>query len=174
MFFSWYWHTNGLVQERRNSSALAMELRPSCMNPSIPCVYPQNSRHLEAVAISEICLKLILTLKRLGHFFQTVISFFDAVHLMCNSFIWNWFNTMNVWSALWILMAWCFSTRASVAIVLTTHPCVSRRLRVKTQIWWNFVCPWHLFKLSFYVLESAALPVIRHPYSIQFNNLEFL
>ena len=28
-------------------------------------------------------------------------------------------------------MAWCFSTRASVATALTTHPCVSRCLRVK-------------------------------------------
>ena len=28
-------HTDGLVQERRNSSALAMELRLSCINPSI-------------------------------------------------------------------------------------------------------------------------------------------
>ena len=28
-------------------------------------------------------------------------------------------------------MAWCFSTRASVAMVLTMHPCVSRCLRVK-------------------------------------------
>ena len=30
-----------------------------------------------------------------------------------------------------MLMAWCFSTRASVARVLTTHPCISRCLRVK-------------------------------------------
>ena len=30
-------------------------------------------------------------------------------------------------------MAWCFSTRASVATVLTTHPCVSRCLRVNYQ-----------------------------------------
>ena len=28
-------YINGLVQERRNSSALAMELRISCTNPSI-------------------------------------------------------------------------------------------------------------------------------------------
>ena len=28
-------HIDGLVQERRNSSALAMELRLSCTNPSI-------------------------------------------------------------------------------------------------------------------------------------------
>ena len=53
---------------------------------------------------------------------------------MCNSFIWNWSNTMNVYSALWILMAWCFSTRASVATVLTTHPCVCRCLRVKLKL----------------------------------------
>ena len=37
---------------------------------------------------------------------------------------------MNAYSALWILMAWCFSTRVSVAIVLNTYPCVSRCLRV--------------------------------------------
>ena len=28
-------HIDGLVQERRNSSALAMELRLSCTNPSV-------------------------------------------------------------------------------------------------------------------------------------------
>ena len=31
-------------------------------------------------------------------------------------------------------MAWCFSTRASVATVLTTHPCVSRCLRVNQDL----------------------------------------
>ena len=51
---------------------------------------------------------------------------------MWNISIWNWSNTMNVLSALWILMAWCFSTRASEATVLTTHPCVFRCLRVNT------------------------------------------
>ena len=30
-------------------------------------------------------------------------------------------------------MAWCFSTRASIATVLSTHSCVSRRLRVKLE-----------------------------------------
>ena len=38
----------------------------------------------------------LLTLKWLGHFFENVISFSDAVHLMCNRFIWNWSNPMNV------------------------------------------------------------------------------
>ena len=49
---------------------------------------------------------------------------------MSHIFIWNWSNELNVESVLMILMAWCFSTRASVATVLTTHPCVSRCLRV--------------------------------------------
>ena len=66
----------------------------------------------------------------LGHFFQNVISFSDAVHLMCNSFIWNWSNTMNVYSALWILMA-CDCQVALLLQVLTMHPCISRCLRVK-------------------------------------------
>ena len=30
-------HTNGLVKERRNSSALAVEFRLSCINPLMPC-----------------------------------------------------------------------------------------------------------------------------------------
>ena len=38
----------------------------------------------------------ILTLKWLGHFFQNVISFSDDVQFMCNIFIWNWSNTMDV------------------------------------------------------------------------------
>ena len=34
-------------------------------------------------------------------------------------------------------MAWCFSTRASVATVLTTHPYVSRCLRVNQSCWYD-------------------------------------
>ena len=36
-------HINGLVQERRNSSALAMELRLSCINPSTSDAQEINS-----------------------------------------------------------------------------------------------------------------------------------
>ena len=36
-------------------------------------------------------------------------------------------------------MAWCFSTRASVSTVLTTHPCISRCLRVNGN---SSVIPW--------------------------------
>ena len=34
-------------------------------------------------------------------------------------------DTMDIQSDLWILMAWCFSTRSLVATVLSTHPSVS-------------------------------------------------
>ena len=51
-----------------------------------------------------------LTPKRLCHVFKNVILFRDVVHHKCDIFIWNWSNTMNVKSALSILMAWCFST----------------------------------------------------------------
>ena len=37
---------------------------------------------------------------------------------------------MNIQSALWVLMAWCLSTRASVATVLGMHPCISSCLWV--------------------------------------------
>ena len=35
----------------------------------------------------------------------------------------NYSNTVNILTTLWILMAWCFSTRASVATVLNRYPC---------------------------------------------------
>ena len=44
--------------------------------------------------------------------------------------VWKWFNTADISSALWMLMTGCFSTRASVATVLSTHPCVSSCLWV--------------------------------------------
>ena len=52
--------------------------------------------------------KMGLTLKRLGHFFPYVILFPNVVQLICNIFIWNWSNKLNVESVLRILMAWCF------------------------------------------------------------------
>ena len=66
-----------------------------------------------------------LTLKHLGHSFQNVI-WFDHWNILA----WNYYSTMNIWSALWLLMTWCFSTGASVATVLNTHSCISSCLRV--------------------------------------------
>ena len=37
-------------------------------------------------------------------FFQNVILFSNDVCKKCDTFVWNWTNTMNIQSALWILM----------------------------------------------------------------------
>ena len=49
-------HIDGLVQERRNSSALAMELRLSCTNTSIN----QQDWHLKIAYLTEIPLRIPL------------------------------------------------------------------------------------------------------------------
>ena len=69
-------------------------------------------------------LQFWLTPKQLDNFFQNLVLFGRVVHFEWNIFVWNWSNTINNYSALWILMAWCFSTRASVATVLRMHPCI--------------------------------------------------
>ena len=58
-------------------------------------------------------------------FFQNVIIFSNVIPYKCNILAWNWSNTMNIFSALWLLMVWCFSTRASVATLLSMHPSIS-------------------------------------------------
>ena len=45
-------------------------------------------------------------------------------------------------------MAWCFSTRASVATVLTTHPCISQCLRVNCRDL-NIAVPLMVIKVTF-------------------------
>ena len=82
-----------------------------------------------------------LTLKPLGYFFSKCNSTFSIIHSEWNIVVWNHPSTMNILSTLWILMAWCFSTRASVATVLNTYPCVSRCLRVNySEIRYNLSC----------------------------------
>ena len=65
--------------------------------------------------------------------FSNAILFSHVEHYKYNISVWIWSYTMNISSALWVLMAWCFSTRASVATLLNTHPCVSSCLGVKTK-----------------------------------------
>ena len=56
---------------------------------------------------------MILILKQSGIFFQNVILDFFIVPYNCNIYVWNLF--MNIQSALWILMAWCFSTMQGIS-----------------------------------------------------------
>ena len=62
----------------------------------------------------------------------------------CNIVVWNWFNTMKMLSALWVLMAWCFSTRASVTIVLTIQLFISSFLWLKPK---DFSCHFKIYRL---------------------------
>ena len=72
---------------------------------------------------------LSLNLKQLsGFFFQIVILFSNIVPHNCNISVWNWSKKINVISALWILMAWFFSTwstRASVDTVRGVYSSIS-------------------------------------------------
>ena len=74
----------------------------------------------------------------ISSFFENVILDSDIVHYKYNIFVCNMSNTIDTWSALWLLMAWCFSTRASVATVLITHSCISRCLCVNLLTSFNF------------------------------------
>ena len=56
--------------------------------------------------------------------FQTVNLFYHIIHFNCNISVWNRPSTVNIQLAVWVLMAWCFSTRASVATVPSMHPCI--------------------------------------------------
>ena len=53
------------------------------------------------------------------------ISFSNVIPHQCNITLWNRVSLINFQSALWILMAWCFSTRTLVATLLSMHLCVS-------------------------------------------------
>ena len=64
-----------------------------------------------------------LTLKQLGHFFYKK-QFSRVVHCKNNFPVSIGTNRTNILSAQWLLVAWCFSTRASVTTLLNTQPCV--------------------------------------------------
>ena len=49
-----------------------------------------------------------------------------------SSCVWNWSSTMDILSALWILMAWHFSNRTSLTTQMSLHPLISSCLWVNT------------------------------------------
>ena len=58
----WQVHLHGLVQERRNSSVLAMELRLSCTNPSIRLVQERCNYSASAMELRHSCTNLSIRL----------------------------------------------------------------------------------------------------------------
>ena len=76
-------HIDGLVQERRNSSALTMELRLSCTNPSI------FSRPIQQEFTNIITTKLCLEIAHL----KVLLPFAEATNvkqLYCGIFDLHW------------------------------------------------------------------------------------
>ena len=109
---------------------------------------------------------------------QYLGNFFSNVPYKYYIFVWSWFNTMNILSALLILMAWSFSTRASVATMLN----IVEGLTIKTwlqgysQIFqWLFFCETNSSKnktfttLYKYTLQISS-PKIRFPQ----HNIHFI
>ena len=72
------------------------------------------------------------SIKQMGNFCQNAIWGSNVILYKCDISVWDWPSTMNVWSALWLLMVWCLGSRASVATVLSEHLCISRHLEVNT------------------------------------------
>ena len=56
-------------------------------------------------------------------------------------------------------MPWCFSTRASVATVLSTHSCISQRSRVKKQTAVNFESKYNNLPSRKYIWKCHLLTV---------------
>ena len=54
-------------------------------------------------------------------------------------------------------MAWHFSTRASVATVLTMHPCISQCLGVKCVVIEHYVLPF--FQVDEYPVKNLSFPL---------------
>ena len=65
--------------------------------------------------------------------FPIIISFdyyCDTLLYICDISVWNCYNRIYIYSAPWILMACCFSTRALVATMVSIQPCISNRLGI--------------------------------------------
>ena len=70
-------------------------------------------------------------------FVQNVMFICNVAHYKGYVLVRNWFNTMYISFALWISMASCFSSRASVATVLSTHLCLSSCFGVQGGLWYR-------------------------------------
>ena len=115
----------------------------------------------------------ILTHKQLGHFSFRNLILFSNVYYKCDFFLRQWSNAIHIWSALWVLMIWCFSTRASGATVLNMQPYVSRRVWVKTS---HGNCREGLGMVTFQGLNSFGMMNVSSScgFPIYWNNIGYL
>ena len=95
-------HVNGLIQERQNSSALAMKLRLSCINPSI------SSRDLEFILNAMLCHRIVCPVLCGG----TDLVLASVEELIFITVLWPWQASkhalpswyMSLWHERWLLM----------------------------------------------------------------------
>ena len=70
-----------------------------------------------------------------------LILFSNFVRQTWNILVWNWPNAIDIWSALWILMPWCFSLQCiSIVSVLKMPPWVFSSLGVN--FWKSYELKW--------------------------------
>ena len=117
-----WWHDiNGLVQERRNSSALAMELRFSCTNPSICKNFYALLTLCEKNPLVSRALMLYLlawTSCSINSWVAGDLSHHDP-HVMSQWCPWHWYN--HVW----------------LSVATSSHGCSMQ----PPWPWWAVVCP---------------------------------
>ena len=82
------------------------------------------------------CKKIILSGGVMPFRSVTSRDFSSVLDCVCDIYVRNWPNTMNISSALGILVAQWFSTKASAAMVLRTHPWVW----VSSCLWVKWSC----------------------------------
>ena len=94
-FFSFFF---GLVQERRNSSALAMELRISCTNPSIWSSFDMEMHisHGGGVAFYVVSLNIAHHISRSNYSFHSIILSLNIVkHIFRSSYSYLLWQIVN-------------------------------------------------------------------------------
>ena len=85
------------------------------------------------LASISIYLLLLYDINPLTNWYLKMYIYLLLLLLTTAIVVWNWPNTVTILWALWMLMAWYFNTRASVATARSSHPwasCQMRKLRI--------------------------------------------
>ena len=134
-FYLWWFIDTSRVscQKGPTCHAYACQLMPFLQNT----LDLWHARYFDPSYI-QVCCHLMftclnyLTHKQLSHLYPNVIFPYFLMLLPINVYFhMSWSNTITIYAAPWILIAWCISTRAIVTTELNTHTYVSNCLWVK-------------------------------------------
>ena len=96
-------------------------------------ILQHNKFHIYTLKMNTIiwhCKKNPMILKRKYLSLKQFDPFSNFVHYKRNNIAWGWSNAVDIWLSPWILMAQRFNNKASVATMLSRHPCMSSCLWV--------------------------------------------